>query len=63
MEARAGLRWTGGRIRGEGAEVPHPSRNPALDFPDGAVVKNSPANAGDMGSSPGPGKSHMLRSN
>ena len=24
------------------------------DFPGGAVVKNPPANAGDMGSSPGP---------
>ena len=33
------------------------------DFPGGAVVKNPPANAGDMGSSPGPGRSHMLRSN
>ena len=32
-------------------------------FPGGAVVKNLPANAGDMGSSPGPGRSHMLRSN
>ena len=29
-------------------------------FPGGAVVKNPPANAGDMGSSPGPGRSHML---
>ena len=27
------------------------------DFPGGAVVKNTPANAGDKGSSPGPGKS------
>ena len=33
------------------------------DFPGGAVVENPPANAGDMGSSPGPGRSHMLRSN
>ena len=32
-------------------------------FPGGAVVKNPPANAGDMGSSPGPGRSHVLRSN
>ena len=32
-------------------------------FPGGAVVKNPPANARDMGSSPGPGKSHMPRSN
>ena len=29
----------------------------------GAVVKNPPANAGDMGSSPGPGRSHMPQSN
>ena len=32
-------------------------------FPGGAVVENPPANAGDMGSSPGPGRSHMPRSN
>ena len=32
-------------------------------FPGGAVVKNLPANAGDMGSSPGLGRSHMPRSN
>ena len=33
------------------------------DFPGGAVVKNLPANSGDTGSSPGPGRSHMPRSN
>ena len=33
------------------------------DFPGGAVVKNPPANAGDTGSSPGPGRSHIPRSN
>ena len=33
------------------------------DFPGGAVVEHLPANAGDMGSSPGLGRSHMLRSN
>ena len=32
-------------------------------FPGGAVVKNPPANAGDMGSSPGPGRSHVPWSN
>ena len=26
------------------------------DFPDGAVIKNLPANAGDKGSIPSPGK-------
>ena len=34
-----------------------------VDFPGGAVVKNPPANAGDTGSSPGPGRSHMPWSN
>ena len=32
-------------------------------FPGGAVVGNPPANAGDMGSGPGPGRSHVPRSN
>ena len=32
-------------------------------FPGGAVVKNPPANVGDTGSSPGPGRSHMPWSN
>ena len=32
-------------------------------FPGGSVVKNPPANAGDTGSSPGPGRSHMQWSN
>ena len=33
------------------------------DFPGGTVVKNLPVNAGDMGSIPGPGRSHMPQSN
>ena len=33
------------------------------DFPGGTVVKNPPANAGDTGSSPGPGRAHMPQSN
>ena len=33
------------------------------DFPGGPVVKDPPANAGDTGSIPGPGRSHMPRSN
>ena len=32
-------------------------------FPGGAVVESLPANAGDTGSSPGLGESHMPRSN
>ena len=34
-----------------------------LGFPGGAAVENLPANAGDTGSSPGLGRSHMPRSN
>ena len=33
------------------------------DFPGGTVVKNPPANAGDMGLIPGLGRSHMPWSN
>ena len=33
------------------------------DFPDGTVVKNLSANAGDTGLIPDPGRSHMLRGN
>ena len=33
------------------------------DFLGGPVVKNPPANAGDRGSIPGPGRSYRLRSN
>ena len=35
----------------------------SLGFPGGAVVENLHANAGDTGSSPGLGRSHMPRSN
>ena len=34
----------------------------SMGFPGGAVVENLPANAGDTGSSPGLGRSHMPRS-
>ena len=33
-----------------------------LGFPGGTVVESLPANAGDTGSSPGLGRSHMQRS-
>ena len=33
------------------------------DFPGGPVVENPPANAGDVGSIPGPRRFHMLRHN
>ena len=33
------------------------------DVPGSLMVKNLPANAGNMGSIPGPGRFHMPRSN
>ena len=33
------------------------------DFPGGTVIKNLPANAGDTGSIPRPGRSHVPWSN
>ena len=56
--------WSDGGLSG----APHTCeisglRNATGDFPGGAVVKNPPANAGDTGSSPGLGRSHMPRSN
>ena len=33
------------------------------DFPEGTVIGNLPANAGDTGSIPGPGRFHKLWSN
>ena len=38
-------------------------KNKRGGFPGGTVVENLPANAGDTGSSPGLGRSHMPRSN
>ena len=35
----------------------------SIGFPGGAVVENLPTNAGDTGSCPGLGRSHMPRSN
>ena len=36
---------------------------PLRDFPGGAVIKSPSPSAGDMGSIPGPGRSHLPRSN
>ena len=41
----------------------HRVKKTTRDFPGGTVVKNLPASAGDTGSIPGPGISHMWRSN
>ena len=41
----------------------YPSKMKERDFAGGVLFKNLPAIAGDAGSSPGPGRSHMPRSN
>ena len=39
--------------------VSHKKSKNSRDFPGGPVVKNLPVNAGDTGSNPDPGRSHM----
>ena len=39
------------------------SDNVAYGFPGGPVVKNPPASAGDVGSTPDPRRAHMPQSN
>ena len=55
------------QISGYLREKKHPWGHASLivmeGFPGGAVVESLPANAGDTGSSPGLGRSHMPRSN
>ena len=34
-----------------------------MGFPSGSVIQNLPVSAGDAGSIPGPGRSHVLRNN
>ena len=42
---------------------PHTKKRRTQGFPGDSVVKNPPANAGDTGSIPDPGRSHMLQGN
>ena len=44
-------------------KTPADKKKTVKGFPGGTVVKNPPANAGDTGSSPGPGRSHMAQTN
>ena len=39
-----------------------PLEDTLAGFPGGSMVRNPPANAGDMGSIPGSGRSYMLQS-
>ena len=69
------LRATTTKARAPTARVPQQEKPPQREarapqrrvapagFPGGAVVENLPANAGDTGSSPGLGRSHVPRSN
>ena len=54
-------RWAG--MNGGTSLVVHWLRILLARFPGGSVVKNPAANAGDTGSVPGPGRSHMPRGN
>ena len=61
-------RWVGGELMwglggGSGSGLRAFKRCHLRDFLGGAVVKNLPANAGDTGSIPGLGRSHMPWSN
>ena len=71
-----GASTAGGKdlIPGQGTKIPHAGGAPkkkdlffpvtnGLGFPGGTVVGNPPANAGDVGSSPGPGRSRMPQGN
>ena len=51
-----------GQVSGSVLVISEGLRILVLGSPGGAVVKNPPAKAGDTGSSPGPGRSHMPRS-
>ena len=43
--------------------MPDAIKKQFLDFPGGPLLKNPPANAGDVGLIPAPGGSHMPQSN
>ena len=50
-------------LEGSGRSLELLKRYGGGGFPGGKVVKNPTANAGHMGSIPGPGRSHMPWSN
>ena len=43
----------------EGPDQIYVFKDPSKGFPGGAVVESPPADIGDTGSCPGPGRSHM----
>ena len=63
-ECESGFR--GGHTVSDLCTMSHPSlccQDTVQDFPSGPVVKNPPANAGDMSSIPGLGRFHMSQGN
>ena len=70
IKLKTSVQWK--TMSGEWEDAPHNGRKylQKIDlkkncwgFPGGTMIKNLPANAGDTGLSPGPGRSHMPRSN
>ena len=51
------------RERQTKGEIPQRVNSAWQDFPGGLVVKDAPADAGDMGSIPGPGRFHTPQGN
>ena len=51
------------RERQTKGEIPQRVNSAWQDFPGGLVVKDALADAGDMGSIPGPGRFHMAQGN
>ena len=67
-QVRGGLVFPGRMVVNEGRSFTEvttvmPFKNMSLDFPGGPLVKNLPANAGDMGSIPDQARSYLPRSN
>ena len=61
--SRSGGWHPGVRLQWHERDYRASSETDKLGLPWCAVVKNPPANAGDTGSSPGPGRSHMPQRN
>ena len=51
------------QCKNESCEKEKKKRKKVVDFSSGSVATNLPANAGDVASIPGPGRSHALRCN
>ena len=63
MERRGAGKWGEGieDRRGRERKLEHLIKKELVRFPWWSSVKNPPANAGDVGWIPGPGRPHVLR--